>query len=462
MDITLITVAIVVAALAGLVGFFWGKSRSEAAGLRQMAEEKENYELRLREEQTKAETRIAEERSRAEKQVEEERQRADLRVAEEQKKAEKRIEQLHSDREVQMERLSAWIKEQEADIKAHMNLTANELLSKQSAGLNDANRTQISEIVDPLKEKILQWETSINKVEESYRERMSALDATIRTTLERTEQVGARADRLANALTSENKTQGNFGEMRLRQMLLDMGFEEGVQFKEQETMRDAQGFVINAEDNGQRLIPDVMLYFPDNRDIVIDSKLSLTAFERYHNAANDDEKNLALKEHVRSVRCHVEELSRKDYSKYIVEGHQKLDFVVMYMPVEGALQLALSADPNLWKEAYDRGVFITGSQNLYALLRVLDLSWKQVQQVRNQKEIMAEANRIIERTQLFHERLLAMEKQFQGVQNAFDNLRTVTAPNGPSIITSARQLISYGAKENPKKQPLPKNQLVEE
>lgn len=461
MDITLIAISIVLAVVAGVAGFFWGKNRSEADGLRKMAVEKESFEWRLREEQSKTEVRVAEERERAERLVREERQRADLRVEEELRKAEARIEQLHADREAQMERFSAWMKEQEADIKAHMNLTANELLSKQSAGLSDANRTQISEIVDPLKEKIQQWETSISKVEESYRERMSILDATIRTTLERTEQVGARADRLANALTSENKTQGNFGEMRLRQMLLDMGFEEGVQFKEQETMRDAQGFAINAEDNGQRLIPDVMLYFPDNRDIVIDSKLSLTAFERYHNASNDDEKNLALKEHVRSVRNHVEELSRKDYSKYIVQGHQKLDFVVMYMPVEGALQLALSADPNLWKEAYDRGVFITGSQNLYALLRVLDLSWKQVQQVRNQKEIMAEANRIIERTQLFHERLLAMEKQFQGMQNTFDNLRTVTAPNGPSIITSARQLIAYGAKENPKKQPLPKMQLGE-
>jgi len=358
--------------------------------------------------------------------------------------------------EAQQKRFDQLIERQEESIKAQLKMASQEILTKQTEGLSSANKSQLSEIVDPLKEKIAKWEENISKVEEEYRIRMSSLDATIKSTLDRTEQVGARADRLANALTRENKTQGNFGEMRLRSMLIDMGFEEGVQFKEQETMRDSQGLAITSDEGGKRLIPDVMLFFPDGRDIIIDSKISLTAFERYHNAENDDEKDLALKEHVKSVRSHVNELSHKDYSKYIIDGHQKLDFVVMYMAVEGALQLALATDPNLWKEAYDQGVFITGSQNLYALLRVLDLSWKHVQQVRNQKEIMEEANRMIERTQLLYDRLLLVEKQFHDVESAFENVKTVAAPTGPSIITSARKLISYGAKESPKKKSLPK------
>lgn len=355
------------------------------------------------------------------------------------------------------------IERQEESIKAQLKLASHEILERHSDDLSAVNKTQLSEIVDPLKEKISKWEASIGKVEEEYRTRMSELDATIKTTLEYTTQVGQRADRLANALVSENKTQGNFGEMRLRTMLVEMGFEEGVQFKEQETLRDSQGFAVTSDDSGKKLIPDVMLYFPDKRDIVIDSKISLTAFERYHNADSDEAKEVALRDHIKSVRQHVKELAHKDYSSFIVNGHQKLDFVVMYMPVEGALQLALASDPNLWKEAYDQGVFITGSQNLYALLRVLDLSWKQVQQVRNQKEIMDEANRIIERTQLFYERMLNLEKQFGDVFKAFNQIKTVVAPDGPSIVTSARNLISYGAKESPKKKQLPKaeNALLE-
>lgn len=329
-------------------------------------------------------------------------------------------------------------------------------IAKQSQGLSAANKTQLSEIVEPLKEKISKWESSISKVEDEYRERMSQLDATIKTTLNYTAQMGERADRLANALLSENKTQGNFGELRLRTLLIDMGFEEGLQFKEQEILRDSKGFAVTSDETGRRLIPDVTLYFPDKRDVIIDSKISLTAYVRYHNASNDEEKELALRDHIRSVRNHVKELSHKDYSSYIENGHQKLDFVVMYMAVEGALQLALSSDPNLWKDAYDQGVFITGSQNLYALLRVLDLSWKQVQQVRNQKEIMEEANRIIDRTQLFYERMLNLEKQFVDVQKAFDQIKIVVAPEGPSIVTAARNLLSYGAKESTKKKPLPK------
>lgn len=358
--------------------------------------------------------------------------------------------------DIQQKQFNEIIARQEESIKAQMKVASQEILTKQSEGLSSVNKTQISEIVDPLKEKIAKWEESIGKVEEEYRQRMLSLDATIKTTLNYTTQVGERADRLANALLSENKTQGNFGEMRLRTMLIEMGFEEGMQFKEQETLRDSQGFAVTADESGKRLIPDVMLYFPDKRDVVIDSKISLTAFERYHNASTDEEKEIALREHVKSVRNHVKELSHKDYSSYILTGHQKLDFVVMYMAVEGAMQLALATDPNLWKEAYDQGVFITGSQNLYALLRVLDLSWKQVQQVRNQKEIMDEANRIIERTQLFYERMLNIEKQFNDVQKAFDQIKIVVAPDGPSIVTAARKLISYGAKENTKKKALPK------
>ena len=145
------------------------------------------------------------------------------------------------------------------------------------------------------------------------------------------------------------------------------------------------------------------------------------------------------------------ELSRKNYAQYIRNGHATLDFVVMYVYNEGALQLALANDPALWKEAYDRHVIISGGQNLYALLRVLEISWKQMRQVENQQEIMRCANEIVNRTQLFYERFLKVEEQLDKTRRAFDEVKSSTASTGSSIITSARQLISYGASENPKR-----------
>jgi DNA recombination protein RmuC len=185
--------------------------------------------------------------------------------------------------------------------------------------------------------------------------------------------------------------------------------------------------------------------------------MSFTAFQDYHNATTDEARNQALKRHLMSMRQHVNELSRKDYSHYLPEGHQQLDFVMMYVFSESALQLALSTDPTLWKEAYDRGVIIAGSQSLFVMLRVLEMSWKQMRQAENQKEIMKAANVIIERTQLFYERFLKVDDLLQRTQEAFDEVKRSTAPSGQSITVAASKLLKYGAQENPKrKHRLPK------
>jgi DNA recombination protein RmuC len=255
---------------------------------------------------------------------------------------------------------------------------------------------------------------------------------------------------LAQALTSENKTQGNFGELRLRQLLEQMGLERGVQYEEQVTLRNAEGQTATDEE-GHRLIPDVILHFPDERDVIIDSKVSLTAFEDYFHASSDEEKAAALRRHVSSMRSHVYELSRKNYSQYIREGRHRLDFVLMYVFSESALQLALGADAKLWRDAYDKGVIIAGSQSLFIMLRVLEMSWKQMRQFENQQDIMRQANLLIDRVQLFYERFLKVDEQLHRTQEAFDELRRSTAPNGLSITTAATRLLKYGAQENPKR-----------
>ncbi len=341
-------------------------------------------------------------------------------------------------------------------MREQMSNTSERILRERSEQLTATNKEQLSAILNPLKSEISLMKETVDKSGREHATSMERLDASIKANMERANELSQRADKLAQALIGDNnKTQGDFGELRLKQILEDMGLEEGTQFEEQSTMKDSNGNTIYEED-GHRLIPDVILHFPDQRDVIIDSKMSLTAYVDYQNAQTDDERQIALKRHIASVRAHANELSKKNYSKYIKEGRGKLDFVLMYVFQESALQLALVNDTTLWKEAYDKGVIISGSQNLYMMLRVLEMTWKQVRQVENQQNIMECANTIIDRVQLFYERFLKVEEQLDKTKKAFEDVKTVTAPSGPSITTVASKLLKFGAKENPKrKQKLP-------
>lgn len=338
---------------------------------------------------------------------------------------------------------------------SEMKSATEEMLHRRSQQLTDIDQKRLESLLTPFRKNIDDLRAFVDKSDRENTSRITRLDEAIRLTLQQTLTLGNSADRLANALTSENKTQGNFGEMRLTQLLQDMGFTEGEQFETQKTMEDPLTRETVKTEEGRRLQPDVILHFPDKRDIIIDSKMSVKDYEDYCNSDDETAKAIALKAHIASVRRHADELARKNYSRYIAADHQRIDIVVMYMFSEGALQLALSNDPTLWKEAYNKGVFITGSANLYALLRVLDLAWKNMYQLTNQHEMMEAANVIIERTQDFYTRLLALEKTFDKVHDAFLDLKTTTAPGGKSLPTAAHRLLSYGAKENPKKPRIP-------
>ena len=355
-------------------------------------------------------------------------------------------QQMRSQQESQQKQME----QQMALIREQMNSASEKILKERAEELSAVNKEQLSGILTPLQTHIQQMREAVERSDREHNSTMQRLDATIKTSIEQSRQVGERADKLAQALTGENKTQGNFGELRLKQLLEGMGLQEGEQFTLQETIRDKDGYVVYEED-GHRLIPDAILHFPDKRDVIIDSKMSFTAFEDYHNAETEAQRQDALKRHLTSMRNHVNELARKNYSKYIAEGHAKLDFVLMYVFSESALQLALSNDATLWKDAYDRGVIITGSQNLYTMLRVLEMTWKQVRQVENQQKIMECANMIVDRVQLFAERFENVKQQLQKTQDSFDKLESITAESGQSILTPASRLLKMGASQNPKR-----------
>ena len=381
------------------------------------------------------------------KQQQEEQKKQHEALQEEQKKV--RQEERQQQEEQMRQQLSL--------IREQMNSASERILKERAEQLSAVNKEQLSGILTPLQTHIQQMREAVERSDREHNSTMQRLDATIKTSIEQSRQVGERADKLAQALTGENKTQGNFGELRLKQLLEGMGLQEGEQFTLQETIRDKDGYVVY-EEEGHRLIPDAILHFPDKRDVIIDSKMSFTAFEDYHNAETEAQRQDALKRHLTSMRNHVNELARKNYSKYIAEGHAKLDFVLMYVFSESALQLALSNDATLWKDAYDRGVIITGSQNLYTMLRVLEMTWKQVRQVENQQKIMECANMIVDRVQLFAERFESVKQQLQKTQDSFDKLESITADSGQSILTPASRLLKMGASQNPKR----KKQLQQE
>ena len=422
----------VIALLAGLtIGWFWGRSRLQTVMGRRLTEltaSRDVFKSQL--------AMMASQRD-------DERRLMKQQMAEQARQYEQRFAQQSTLMQQQMQQQMALIKEQ-------MNAASEKILQHRQLQLSQANEQQLSGILNPLKESIRLMREAVEKSDREQTATMERLDASIKENLRQAQQVGERADKLAQALTSENKAQGNFGELRLRQLLDQMGLERGLQYEEQTTLRRDDGTAIT-DDEGHRLIPDVVLHFPDKRDVVIDSKVSLTAFEDYFTATTDDARAAALRRHVASVRQHVGELAHKNYSHYLHEGRQQLDFVVMYVFSESALQLALSADVRLWREAYDQGVVIAGSQSLFVMLRVLEMSWRQMWQVENQQEIMQQANIIVDRVQLFYERLAKADEQLHRTVDAFDDLRRSTAPTGQSITTAAQKLLKYGAEENPKR-----------
>jgi len=371
---------------------------------------------------------------------------AQQKLEEQQRRHQREMETLKTQQREQLEQQLVFIKEQ-------MNSASEQILHNRQKQLTQANSEQLQQIVTPLQNELKRMQEVVEKADREHTRNMAQLSATIKSNMDQAEAVGRKADKLAQALTGESKTQGNFGELRLKQLIDDMGFEEGLQYEQQVMMRDSNGRTVS-DSEGHRMQPDVILHFPEERDIIIDSKISLTAFEEYFATDDDTQKKDALRRHVASVRNHVIELSRKDYSQYL--NGKKLDFVIMYVFSESALQLALSADPSLYREAYEKRVIICGSNNLYALLRVLESTWKQMQQVQNQHEIVSVANNIVERVQMFYERFLKVEDSLKATQRAFDDVKNITADQGKSIVVAANKLKKYGASESPRHKSLPK------
>lgn len=397
---------------------------------------KETFEKQLADFKASYETQIAELKTSHEKQLEQTKEGA-----------EKQIEAL---KQMNREQIDSQIKL----IKEQMQTTSEEVLKRRQEELGERNKEQVSKIIDPLQQSLKNMQEAFDKSKEQQNEALTRLDETIKINMQKSAELGETADRLTRALTGEVKVQGNFGELKLKQLLEDLELKEGEQFDTQETLRDKAGKTAKGED-GKGLIPDFILHFPNNRHVVVDSKMSLTDYERYMNAEDGTaEKSDYLKAHIASVRAQVKRLAKKEYTKYLPSGYNRLNFAIMYVPIEGALNLALLNDNSLWREAYDEGVLILGPQTMYMNLRVLEMMWTQVRQLQNQQDMMNAANTVIDRVQDFGIRFMEVESSMNDTLKKISKLKITTADSGPSIITAAKNLIKAGAKENKKKKSL--------
>ena len=429
----------------------------------------QNYYARIEEAKQDAEKRLNEQKLASDKMLADQADASDKRIAELKLAHEQQLQQIKEASELQLAQAKE-AAEQQIDalrqmnreqvenqlklIKEQMQTTSEEVLKRRQEELGERNREQVSKIIDPLQQSLKDMQEALDKSKEQQNEALTRLDETIKVNMQKSAALGETADRLTRALTGEVKVQGNFGELKLKQLLEDLELKEGEQFDTQETLRDKAGNIAKGDD-GKGLIPDFILHFPNNRHVVVDSKMSLTDYERYMNAEDGTpEKTEYLKSHIASVRAQVKRLAKKEYSKYLPNGYNRLNFAIMYVPIEGALNLALLNDSTLWREAYDQGVMILGPQTMYMNLRVLEMMWTQVRQLSNQQAMMDAANSVIDRVQDFGMRFMDVESSMNDTIKKIAKLKITTADSGASIITAARNLLKAGAKENKKKKTL--------
>ena len=422
----------------------------------------EHYARQLDEQKAACERQMNEQRAGHEKMMGAQKEDYEKRLSEQKTELEasfeRQVAQLKESFEAQLAALRKMNEEQVKSqfdlIREQMQTTSEKVLKQRQDELGERNREQVSKIIDPLQKSLKDMQDALDKTKEQQTEALTRLDETIKINMQKSAAIGETADRLTRALTGEVKVQGNFGELKLKQLLENLELKEGEQYDTQETLRERSGKTAKGDD-GRGLIPDFILHFPNNRHVVVDSKMSLTDYERYMNAEDGTpEKSAYLKAHIESVRAQVKRLARKEYTRYLPDGYNRLNFAIMYVPIEGALNLALLNDSSLWREAYDEGVMILGPQTMYMNLRVLEMMWTQVRQLQNQQTMMDAANMVIERVQDFGMRFMEVESSMYDTIKKINRMKITTADSGPSIITAARNLLKAGARENRKKKSL--------
>lgn len=314
-------------------------------------------------------------------------------------------------------------------------ILAGEILEEKSKKFTDQNKINLDQLLEPLKIKISEFQGKVQEVYIQEGKDRSALSEQVKQLMALNNQLSDDAHNLTQALKGQSKAQGNWGELILERVLEASGLRKGHEYNVQ---------VSHVRKDGTRVQPDVVIHLPENRHLVIDAKVSLTAYEIHANADNDPERNAAIKRHLESVRSHIKELSEKNYHQ--LYGLQSFDFVLMFIPVEPAFMLAISHDNNLWLDSWNKNILLVSPSTLLFVVRTVAHLWKQEQQNRNAQEIASRGAELYNKLAGFVDDLNMLGKRLQQAQIAYDDAYSKFSKGKGNVIRQAEMLKQLGVK----------------
>ena len=341
------------------------------------------------------------------------------------------------------------IKEKDEIFHKEFENLANKILEEKTNKFTIKNKENIEQILNPLQERLLLFEKKIEETHKESIDRHAALRQQILSLKELNEQMSKEAVNLTKALKGDSKTQGNWGELILERVLEKSGLEKGREYEMEKS------FNVSGDENRIRLRPDVIIHLPDNKKMIVDSKVSLTAYERYVNSEDEKEKEQALKEHINSINRHVEQLSAKKYEDlYEIESP---DFVLLFIPVEPAFALAINTDNELYNKAFSKNIVIVTPSTLLATLRTIDSMWNNEKQQRNAIEIAKQAGDLYDKFSNLVDDLIKVGKKIDDAKKDYGNAMNKLVDGKGNLISRVERIKKLGIKA---KKSLPQ-QLVE-
>jgi DNA recombination protein RmuC len=323
---------------------------------------------------------------------------------------------------------------QEKFIKEFENL-ANKIFEEKSAKFTEQNKEKLSEVLNPLKEKITEFERKVEQTNKESIDRFSSLRQQLFMLNELNQQITQEAKNLTEALKGQTKTQGNWGEFILESILEKSGLVKGREYLVQEVITD---------ESGKRFQPDVIINLPENKSIIIDSKVSLNAYERYVSSDDENEKSKALRDHIISIRSHLKNLSSKNYQS--IYNLNSLDFVLMFLPIEPAFALAVQNDSNLFNEAFEKNIVIVSPSTLLATLKTIASIWRQENQNRNALEIARQAGALYDKFVSFYNDLIDVGKKLEAAKLSYEEAMKKVHDGRGNLIAGVEKIKLLGAK----------------
>ncbi len=314
---------------------------------------------------------------------------------------------------------------------------ANSIFEEKSRQFNEQNQSSLDNILNPLKTKLHEFQGKVEEVYVQEGKERSALAQQVKQLMALNQQLSSDAHNLTNALKGQAKTQGNWGEFILERVLENAGLIKGDHYKTQES---------HTREDGSRAQPDVIVYLPEGKHLVIDSKVSIVAYNDYANSDDEAIKNLALKRHIDSIKTHIAQLSSKNY--HDLYQLKSLDFVIMFIPIEPAFMLAVTQDNDIWQQAWTKNVLLVSPSTLLFVVRTISHLWRQEQQTQNAQDIAKRGGQLYDKLVGFVADLEEVGKRLQQAQKSYDDAFGKFANGQGNVIAQAQKLKSLGIKTN--------------